>query len=108
MQGTQDCFKHLGAEGEVDTSKLLGHGALTRKRFGVVSSEPSAPPKSPIGQPVPVCKAAGNALMRKKTRQAEEAVKELWTTPQIFECLIPDPGVGYRLSADFADKVNMD
>merc|ERR1712166_823484 len=67
-------------------------------------SSSSAPPKSPIGQPVPVRKAAGIALMRKKTRQAEEAVKELWTPPQIFECLIPDPGVGYRLSPDFADK----
>merc|ERR1712166_1604590 len=88
--GARVLFKHLGAEGEVDTSKLLGHGALTRKRFGVVSSEPSSPPKNPIGQPVPVRKAAANALMRKKTRQAEEAVKELWTTPQIFECLIPD------------------
>ena len=107
MQGARVLFKLLGAEGEVDTSKLIGHGTITRKRFGVVSSEPSMP-ENPIVQSVPIRRAAGNALMREKTRQAEEAVTELWTTPQLFACTIGHPGVGYRLSADFSDKVNMD
>ena len=71
------------------------------------SSEPSMP-ENPIVQSVPIRRAAGNALMREKTRQAEEAVTELWTTPQLFACTIGHPGVGYRLSADFSDKVNMD
>ena len=35
----------------------------------------------------------------------EETKNELWTTPQIFECNAPSPGVGYRHSPDFADKV---
>jgi len=33
-----------------------------------------------------------------------EGANQMWSTPQVFECLIPFPGVGYRFSPKFSDK----
>ena len=79
MQGTQDCFKHLGAEGEVDTSNMRFKRTLEERASGMTGEE--------------------------VLQVREETKNELWTTPQVFECNTPSPGVGYRHSPDFADKV---
>jgi len=76
--GTQDCFKHLGAEGEVDTSNMRFKRTLEERASGMTGEE--------------------------VLQVREETKNELWTTPQVFECNTPSPGVGYRHSPDFADK----
>ena len=64
--------------------------------------EPSPPEPAPAPKPsrISLCPAAP-----KHTELFKTAEKQLWTTPQVFECIVGNPGVGYRHSPDFADKV---
>jgi hypothetical protein len=44
-------------------------------------------------------------MREKLAAETARRTKIGWDTPQVFECVIPHPGVGYRNSVDFNDKV---
>jgi len=65
--------------------------------------EPSPPEPAPAPQPARI------SAPPEHTELFKAAEKQLWTTPQVFQCIVGNPGVGYRHSPDFADKdVNKD
>jgi len=43
-------------------------------------------------------------MREKLAAETARRTKVGWDTPQVFECVIPHPGVGYRNSVDFNDK----
>ena len=45
-------------------------------------------------------------MREKLAAETARRTKIGWDTPQVFECVIPHPGVGYRNSVDFNDKVS--
>jgi len=45
-----------------------------------------------------------NKMRERLAAETGKRIKIGWDTPQVFECVIPHPGVGYRNSVDFNDK----
>jgi len=68
-----------------------------RKKQAAAKKQPK--PSPPVPAPAPDPPAAPE-----HTELFKEIENELWTTPQVFVCIVGHPGVGYRFTPSFADK----
>jgi len=72
---------------------------------------PKSTPRTDTDSSHPTVRFAEEDQKQKKEKvaaaaaaKAKEASDESWSTPQVFECTQPHPGVAYRHSPKFADK----
>merc|ERR1712086_1205280 len=68
-----------------------------RKKQAAAKKQPK--PSPPVPTPAPDPPAAPE-----HTELFKQIENELWTTPQVFVCIVGHPGVGYRFTPSFADK----
>merc|ERR1712195_236138 len=84
--------------------KREAHERRKKQAAAKKQPKPSPPVPAPAPEPSRISLCSDPPAAPEHTELFKEIENELWTTPQVFVCIVGHPGVGYRFTPSFADK----